>query len=101
MSGALVLQPQKPRKRLVITKGCIVGARGRRRSLGCVDVRLQHAGLRMADRQQNNLHVSTTPTGSQVFPAWLIETRQHQTHDTIYVSESHVSAHVYDMKVRG
>jgi hypothetical protein len=50
MYGALGLQPQKPRRRLVITKGCIVGARGRRRSPGYVDVRLQHAGLRKADR---------------------------------------------------
>jgi hypothetical protein len=85
----------------VITKGCIVGAGGRRRSLGCVDVRLQHAGLRNADRQQNNLHVSATPTGSQVSLAWLIETRQHQMHDTIYVGEPHVSGNVYVTKVRG
>jgi hypothetical protein len=44
VSGTLVILSQKPYRMLVIMKGWIVGVRGRRRSLGCMNVRLQHAG---------------------------------------------------------
>jgi hypothetical protein len=101
VSGTLVVPSQKPCRRVMITKGWVVGGPCRRRSLGCMNVRLQHAGLRKADRQQNSLYASATAIDSQIFLPWLIETRQSQTHDTIYKDKLHGSANLYDTKVRG